>query len=246
MSSRKEQKEALRREREAREQAAKAAQRRKQMIGYGVGGALVLAAAVIVIVLVVAGGGDDGGPNGGDVFPSGGSVADPGPLSADVEAAAEAAGCELKSNTVADPPASGDGSYHLQSETDSGNHKQNPPTSGMHNPIPADDGLYQEAPTDEQLVHSLEHGRVITWAKPSLPKEDRAALRALFEENDPQLIFVARANMPYDVAATAWNGDPRPNGMGQLMGCPRWNDEVIDALRAFRDEHRGRGPEPVP
>ena len=211
------------------------------MGGYGVGGALVLVA--LVLVLVMAGCGDGGTKGGGDVFPSGGSVADPGPLSADVEAAAEAAGCELKSNKVDDPLP--DGSYHLQNETDSGQHKQNPPTSGLHT-IPADDGLYQEAPTDEQLVHSLEHGRVIFWAKPRLAKDDRAALRTLFEEDDNQLILVSRANMPYDVAATAWNGEPKPTGTGRLVGCPQWNDKVIDALRAFRDEHRGRGPEPVP
>ena len=242
MSSRKEQKEALRQERLEREQAAQASQRRKQMVGYGVGGALALVAVVIVVVLLVAGGGDDGG-GGGDVFPSGGSVADPGPLSADVEAAAEAAGCELKSNEVEDPLP--DGSYHLQNETDSGQHKQNPPTSGLHY-LPADDGLYEEAPTDEQLVHSLEHGRVIIWAKPSLPKNDRAALAALFEQDDLQLILVPRTEMPFAVAATAWNGGPPANGTGRLIGCPQWNDEVIDALRAFRDEHRARGPEPVP
>jgi hypothetical protein len=30
------------------------------------------------------------------------------------------------------------------------------------------------------------------------------------------------------------------------MGCPSWNEKVIDALRAFRDEHRSNGPEPIP
>ena len=151
-------------------------------------------------------GGDDGGDTkgGGDVFPSGGSVADPGPLAADVEAAAKAAGCELESNEVADPLA--DGTYHLQSQTDSGDHKQNPPTSGLHNPVPADDGLYETAPTDEQLVHSLEHGRVILWAKPTLPEDARAALRALFEEDPSQLILVPREDMPYAL--------PPPPGTG--------------------------------
>ena len=48
------------------------------------------------------------------------------------------------------------------------------------------------------------------------------------------------------VAATAWNRDPEPGGTGRTLGCPRWNDGVIDALRAFRDEHRGKGPEPIP
>jgi hypothetical protein len=48
------------------------------------------------------------------------------------------------------------------------------------------------------------------------------------------------------VAATAWNRDPEPGGTGRTLGCPRWNDGVIDALRAFRDEYRGKGPEPIP
>ena len=52
--------------------------------------------------------------------------------------------------------------------------------------------------------------------------------------------------MPYDVAATAWNRDPQPGGTGRTLGCPEWNEKVVDALRAFRDEHRGRGPEPIP
>jgi hypothetical protein len=31
-----------------------------------------------------------------------------------------------------------------------------------------------------------------------------------------------------------------------LLTCERMTPEVIDALRAFRDEHRSNGPEPVP
>ena len=60
MASRKEQKEQLRREREQREAEAKAAERRKRMIGYGVGGAIVAAAVVVLLVGVVAGGGGGG------------------------------------------------------------------------------------------------------------------------------------------------------------------------------------------
>jgi hypothetical protein len=36
------------------------------------------------------------------------------------------------------------------------------------------------------------------------------------------------------------------NQIGQLMGCPRWSDSVVDALRAFIGEHRDNGPENVP
>ena len=121
-----------------------------------------------------------------------------------------------------------------------------PPSTGRHYQIPAEDGIYEEAPPDEALVHSLEHGRVIFWAKPGLPEDQRANLRALADGDPYQLYLVPRRNMPYAVAATAWNGEPEPNGRGQLLTCERMNDRVFDALAAFRDEHRSRGPEPVP
>jgi hypothetical protein len=92
----------------------------------------------------------------------------------------------------------------------------------------------------------MEHGRVIIWAKPGLPEDARKTLRALFEEDDYQMVLTPRPDMPYAVAATAWNGDPQPGGTGRTLGCPEWNEKVVDALRAFRDEHRGRGPEPIP
>jgi hypothetical protein len=52
--------------------------------------------------------------------------------------------------------------------------------------------------------------------------------------------------MPYAIAATAWGADPTPLGTGYTLGCANWSDNVIDALRAFRDEHRSNGPEPIP
>jgi hypothetical protein len=57
---------------------------------------------------------------------------------------------------------------------------------------------------------------------------------------------VRRGDMPYAVAATAWNRDPQPDGTGRTMGCANWSDDVIDALRDFRDEHRSNGPEDIP
>jgi len=239
VSSRKEQKEALRREREAREQAAQAAARRKQIVGYGVGGALALVALVIVVVVLAGGGGDGGGPGGGDLYPSGVGIPDPGPLSADVEAAAEAAGCVLQSNRAASRD-------HLDDQNATENYEQNPPTSGRHFAVPAPDGIYDEQPDKEDLVHTLEHGRVIVWFKPNLPADDRGKLKTLFDEDPFHLVLTPdETNMPYAVAATAWNAEPDPLGTGQLMGCKTFNDKVIDALRAFKDEHRDRGPEVV-
>jgi Protein of unknown function (DUF3105) len=240
MSSRREQKEALRRERERREAEAKAAQQRKRMVG--IGGAVLIGAVALVLIVVVAAGGGDGGGEGvrgdGDTFPSGGSVAEQKVF--DVQQAATAAGCELESN----PARSRD---HTQSPDQEVPYRQNPPTSGRHFAVPAEDGLYNGTPPgDTELVHALEHGRVIIWAKPSLPLEARETIRAIFDNDSFQLLVVSRPNMPYPVAATAWNADPEPLGTGRTLACPEWNADVPDALRTFMDEHRSNGPEPIP
>jgi hypothetical protein len=237
MARRKGEKEALRRERERREAEARAAQRRKKLVGYGGGGVLAVAAIAVLVVLAAGGNGAEG-QGGGDLFPEGGDVAEQTEF--DLEASAEAGGCTLRSKR-----ASGvaDHTTTLEEKVD---YKSNPPTDGRHYQIPAEDGLYHEAPTDEQLVHTLEHGRVLVWAKPSLPEDARESLRALFDEDSYQMVLVPRSNMKPALAATAWNRDPDPGGTGQTLSCPRWNDEVVDAIRTFRDEHRSNGPEPIP
>ena len=242
VSHRREQKEALRREREEREREAREAKQRKQLVGYGAAGLLVIA-VVAVVAIFALGGGDDGGGGGtanasSDVLPGGGSV--PEQAVFEVRPAAEAANCQLRT-------VQGSGTQdHTTSLDERVDYDTNPPTSGRHYQIPAEDGAYSEAPTDEELVHGLEHGRVIIWFKPNLPEQDRANLKALFDEDSYQMFLVPRRNMPYAVAATAWNGDPAPNGRGQMLLCNEVTPEMYDALRAFRDEHRSRGPEPVP
>ena len=44
-------------------------------------------------------------------------------------------------------------------------------------------------------------------------------------------------DMRYDVAATAW---------GHVLGRTEVTDRTFDALRAFRDRYRDKGPENVP
>lgn len=204
-------------------------------------------ATVALLVFALAGcGGDDGsgGGNEGDerpaVFPAGGRV--PEQRTTGVRQAAREASCELR-----DTPSRGEADrQHTRTSDERVQYRSNPPTLGRHAPPAAADGLYQAPPPDESLVHTMEHGRVIVWARPGLPAEARSALRALFEEDSYQVVLTPRAKMPYEVAATAWNGDPQPGGIGRTLACPKWNDNVVDALRAFRDEHRGRGPEPIP
>jgi hypothetical protein len=237
MAHRKADKAALRRERERREAEARAAQERKRIVGYGAAGAIAIAAIAVVVLLAAGGGDSSGGQGGGDVFPEGGEVAEQTQF--DPAAAAKAAGCELKSNP-------GRARTHTTSLDDKVPYKENPPNSGRHFQTPAEDGLYYEAPPDEMVVHAQEHGRVVVWVKPSLPAEARKTIRALFDEDEYQMLVVPRANMPYAVAATAWSRDPQPNGTGRTLGCDRWNDKIVDAIRTFRDEHRSNGPEAIP
>jgi hypothetical protein len=236
VASRKEQKERLRRERQEREQAARAAERRRRLIGYGVGGGLVLAAiAAVAVVLATGGGGSDSAT--AEVLPAGGKV--PEPQVTDLNAAAKAAGCKL----ISFPAQSRD---HIQNLDEKVKYKTNPPTAGKHYFDPAADGAYATAPKDVQVVHTQEHGRIVIWFKPTLPKTERAGLKALFDQDSDKMVLVPRANMPYPVAATAWGATPDPLGTGYVMGCSRFMPQVYDALRAFRDAHRGKGPEPIP
>jgi hypothetical protein len=237
VASRKEQKEALRREREERERTARAAERRRRLIGYGAGGGLVLAAIIAIVVVLVSGGGGSSGNKEADAFPTGGHA--PAPRVTDLNAAAKAAGCSMKSVKATSRD-------HTQSLSDRVHYSTNPPTSGKHYFEPPADGVYGTAPQDEQLVHDEEHGRVIIWVKPGLPKSARADIRNLFDEDSSGMLLVPRAGMPYDVATTAWGAVPQPLGTGYLMGCERYSSKVFDAIRDFRDAHRGKGPEPVP
>ena len=238
MSHRREQKEALRRERELREQQARAAEQRKRMVGYGAAGVLAIVAVAVVILLATGGDEAGSGPGeAGNVFPDGGSF--PEQTLFDVGPAARAAGCELTTKRGA---ARG----HTTSLDQRVKYNTDPPATGRHYEIPAEDGIYGQAPQDEQLVHTLEHGRVIVWVRPSLSEKQRADIKALVEDDSYQMVLVPRRGMQYAVAATAWNAEPAPNGTGRLLLCDEVNDKTFDALAAFRDENRSQGPEPVP
>jgi hypothetical protein len=234
VSSRKEQKEKLRRERLAKEQAAAAAEKRRRMMGFGVGGVLAVAAIAAVIVAVAAGGGGDGPEQDGGNGPK---TPIPAQQVDNLQTATREAGCTLRSFTP--------GPNDRQHTEDPVTYKQNPPVFGPHNPQWASDGNYvgQGAPGTEHVVHALEHGRVVIWYKPNLPPRRIAQLETLFAEpieGKPEgykQLLVERPNMPFEVAATSW---------GQQLGCPRFNDKVFDALRAFRATYVDKGPESVP
>ncbi len=229
-------------------------------------GVKVVAYAVAVLLLAMllaACGGDEGArtPGGGEavgdeepadtetteteteseaemVLPEGGSA--PELEGVALEQAARAAGCELKSVRGTSREHTSD----LDEEIDYGSA---PPTSGKHFQTPAEDGAYFSAPDVKELVHSLEHGRVVIWFKENLPRDARADLRAFYEDDPFQTLLTPdETGSDYEIAATAWNRDPVPDGTGRLLGCERFTPEAFEAIQAFKEKHRSRGPEPVP
>ena len=234
MSSRQEEKERRKREREEKQQAEKrAAARRKrlQMIIGAVLAVVVLGGGTALALGLAGGDGGDGEPRS---TTSGDGAAIPERAEADLKKAAEAAGCKL-----VDAPNEGAG--HEEKEFKASDYQQNPPTSGTHFPEWYQDGIYEPGGTPElgKLVHTLEHGRIDIQYKPGTPANTVRQLETLYNEMDGGyhlLLFENGTNMPFAVAATAWD---------HQLGCPTMNDKVFDAIRAFRDEYVDKGPEKV-
>jgi hypothetical protein len=232
MSSRQEEKERRKREREEKQQAEKASAARRKRLQLIIG--IVLAVLVIgggtALAVGALGGGDSSEPSD---TPAGGADI-PERAEADLKKAAAAAGCKL-----VDAPNEGSG--HEEKDFKASDYKQNPPTSGNHFPQWSDDGVYAPGQTDDlgKLVHTLEHGRIDIQYKPGTPAATIAQLETLYNEMDGGyhlLLFENSTNMPFAVAATAWD---------HQLGCPTMNPKVFDAIRAFRDEYIDKGPEKV-
>lgn len=152
---------------------------------------------------------------------------------ADLEEAAKDAGC------LTELDLKDEGNEHLAPGEPAPEYGTDPPTSGAHiaPPLQQADGAYSEAADDVAVVHALEHGRVAIQYSPELSEEEQLEIKGLFDE-DPAGIVLFPNEAVDGVAATAWT---------RLMTCESYEGEgTIAALRAFSDEFRGNGPEPVP
>jgi Protein of unknown function (DUF3105) len=237
VSHRQEEKQRRRQEREAREKAekARAAARRRMQIAVG---GLVGVAAIVVVALLLSGtiGGSDGGDETAAAAPEAASnVTIPDQVIGDVKEAAKAAGCKLEHPEI-------EGAQHEERTFTEKDYKTNPPTSGNHFPNWSEDGVYPSGATPPlgELVHTLEHGRIDVQYKPGTPKTTVAQLETFMKENEDgyhMLLFQNGTNMPFAVAATAWD---------HQLGCKTMNDKVFDALRTFREAYIDKGPEVVP
>ena len=199
MAHRKEQKEALRREREAREAKARAEQQRKRLVG--IGGGAVLAITAIVIVVLLAGGGGDEAAGEGNFFPEDGEV--PEQQTFDLDRAARAAGCELT-----DSRGSGVADHTTTSRRGSTTRTTRPPPAATTRSRLRTASTAVTPPPDEALVHALEHGRVIVWVKPSVPADARASIRAMFDADE--LPDAPRQALEHALRGRGHGLEPRP------------------------------------
>ena len=240
VSSRAEEKQKRREERLAREQAEKASAARRQrltMAGAVLAGVAVLAVAVLLISGAI-GGGSSGGSGKAETASDAtkdSNITLPAQQTSNLAAAAKAAGCKLSN-----PPI--EGRNHENKQFTAADYKTNPPTSGNHFPEWYQDGIYQPGGTPNlgMLVHTLEHGRIDVQYKPGTPTHTVAQLEKLLAEQSDgyhMLLYENTTNMPYQIAATAW---------GHSLTCPQFNNQVFDALRAFRAQYIDEGPEDVP
>jgi hypothetical protein len=244
MASRREEKERLRQIREEAEKREAAEQRRKLVAGYTVAGLLGAAVVVGILVVVLSSGGSSASGKAHivnspftttqDLTPDDrdGTKTEPGPLAspAKLPQAAKAANCVLLN-----PPD--EGNTHLAEGQATPKYKSNPPSSGNHDPIPLANGEYRSPVTDfRHAVHTLEHGRIEVQYQPDLPEADQLKLKGMVDEDFRDVLLFQNPSMPYEVAATAW---------GHIIGCKTYSDKDLDAIRAFRDTYRDRGPEPA-
>src|SRR4051794_36878617 len=205
--SAKSERERRRQERLAAEQQELANARRRLVFGYVVAGALALAGIGGLVVALGGSGGSDASTD----FPANAHVqvnsgfthgysfdgrqgTPPPPLQqGDLKTAAAAAGCELKLNLP------NEGNTHITKESQIPDYKTNPPTSGNHNPEQLADGAYSEMPAEWYFVHSLEHGRIEIQYSPKLPNSDQLALKGVFDQDPPGMLFFPNTKMPYEV-----------------------------------------------
>ncbi len=244
MATRKQEKERLRAERLAAERREADSARKRLLLGYGVAGFLTAAVLAGIVVVVTSGGGgsSEDTPAAAHIDLATGSLnglapdsregtAPPPVANLDLQNAAKEANCDLR----LDLPD--EGNQHLKPGSKPPKYGTNPPTSGDHvtTPFQEADGAYREVPDLINVVHSLEHGRIEIQYAPDLPDEDQLALKGIFDDSPSGMLLFPNDRMPYQVAATAWT---------QMIGCKRYEgDKTLDAIRDFRDQYRGRGPE---
>jgi hypothetical protein len=203
---------------------------RNRLILYGIAAAGFV--GIIVVIALVA-------------FGSGGS----GSSDKQVAAAMSAAGCSYKTVNAYVPKGQG---THVNSLTAKLPWNTDPPSNGQHYPEWAVWGFWTEAQNPRQVVHNEEHGGVILWWGPKVPKATVEKLQAFYNEQPIGGFGTPYANLGSKIAITAWTGDTSKYqvngyyGFGHIGICPSFTPATKVAFETFRKAYRGKGPEGIP
>lgn len=109
-----------------------------------------------------------------------------------------------------------------------------PPVDGPR-ARPAAPRFYDDAPPVEQLTAALRRGVIVIFYRGGLEGERLELLRALQTLVPRGTIVVPdTSGMRYSVAAAAYR---------RLLGCERFSNAAIDAIRLFRGRYVGIGPD---
>lgn len=115
-----------------------------------------------------------------------------------------------------------------------GGEQLRPPVDGPR-AAPARAQFYDEAPPTRQLTGALRRGVIVISYRRGLESERLAQLRSLQSVVPSGTIVTPdTSGMRYEVAVAAYR---------RLLGCPRFTDAAIDAIRLFRGRHIGIGPD---
>ena len=95
--------------------------------------------------------------------------------------------------------------------------------------------FYDEPPPAGRLAAALRAGVIVISYRPGLAAERLAQLRTL-QTAVPRgtIVTPAASRMRYEVAVAAYR---------RLLGCTRFTDAAIDAIRLFRGRYIGIGPD---
>ena len=156
---------------------------------------------------------------------------DPPPsISANVNAAAQTAGCTVKSF-----PSEADPQNHISGESQT--KISVPPLSGAHNPRWADWGVYNQPVPFKHQLHKLEHGGVFNHYGTKVPVEGVNAIREAWAKSPglPDRRSRHRASVPDERR--------RRRQPARWLVCKPFTPGQVSAIEAFVAEYRGRGPE---
>lgn len=116
-----------------------------------------------------------------------------------------------------------------------GGERLRPSVDGPGTAAAAEPRFYEEAPPADRLAAALRAGVIVIYHRPGLADERLAQLRAL-QSVVPRGTIVTpdTSGMRYEVAVAAYR---------RRLGCMRFTDAAIDAIRLFRGRYIGIGPD---